>query len=51
MFEEGDLLFIPAWWLHAIETAPADNGWWMSLNRFHAVGFLPERAIGFNEIA
>ena len=39
VFEEGDLLFIPAWWLHAIETAPAeDSGWWISLNRFHVAG-------------
>ena len=44
VFEEGDLLFIPAWWLHAIETAPAeDSGWWISLNRFHVAG-LPTHA-------
>ena len=36
VFEPGDLLFIPATWLHAIETRPADaaQGWWASLNRF-----------------
>ena len=41
-FQEGDVLFIPAAWLHSIATSPsADTGWWISLNRFvgdqHAV--------------
>ena len=31
---EGDLLYVPALWLHSIETAPGDSGWWTSLNRF-----------------
>jgi len=35
VFEEGDLLHIPALWLHYIETAPAEReGWSVSLNRF-----------------
>ena len=35
VFEEGDLLHIPALWLHYIETAPAEReGWLVSLNRF-----------------
>ena len=35
VFEEGDLLHIPALWIHSIETAPAEReGWLVSLNRF-----------------
>ncbi|CAE8595332.1 unnamed protein product [Polarella glacialis] len=36
-FEEGDLLFIPAYWLHFVETsASPTNGWWVSLNHENA---------------
>ena len=34
VFAEGDLLYMPSHWLHSIETDPAENGWWLSLNRF-----------------
>jgi len=36
-FEEGDLLFIPAYWSHFVETtASPTNGWWVSLNHYYA---------------
>ena len=36
VFEEGDLLHIPAGWVHYVETAPpSDGAWWVSLNRFY----------------
>jgi len=39
-FQEGDLLFIPANWIHYIETGPSTSGWWLSLNRHFNVDVL-----------
>ena len=32
-FEEGDLLYVPALWVHAVANSASDE-WWISLNRF-----------------
>ena len=33
-FKEGDLMYIPGSWVHSVDNAPTENGWWISLNRF-----------------